>query len=572
MKGGNYGWAFFESLHPGFKTPPPGFTRINPIHEYPHGTGPTRGNAIIGGVVYRGKRLSQLYGAYVFSDNGTGNVWMLRPDGTNFVTSQRITGAASPSAFGVDPSNEDILIAQTGGKIGRIVYNAVPVGTPLPPTLADTGAFRDPATLTPQPGIVPYDLNVPFWSDGALKRRWFSVPDTSSRIGFNRDGNWQFPAGSIWVKHFDLELTNGVPGSRRRLETRFIVKTTNDLYGVTYRWDETQKNATLVPEVGLDETFVIHDGGMTRTQVWHYPGRAECLTCHTAEGGGALGFNTPQLNRDFDSGDGAENQILALNRAGYFSNAVTGLQTLRALVPATDRTASAEARVRSYLAAKCSQCHQPGGPTPAAFDARITTPTSLAGLINGHLNVSGGGDSFHVISPGAPEFSEMLERISNRGPEQMPPLASNVVDTNAVALLTEWIGGDAVTFQSFADWQTARFGDPKLPQAAAGADPDADGLSNELEFLVGTDPLVASESWRVAARLGNGVVQIRFPRIARRGFEVQVSGNLADPLGWQPLDVPSNRPFFNAVTAEAIVEDPIVDSRPRFYRVRVFEA
>ena len=165
----------------------------------------------------------------------------------------------------------------------------------------------------------------------------------------------------------------------------------------------------------------------------------------------------------------------------------------------------------------------------------------------------------------------MLERISKRGSEQMPPLASNVVDTNAVALLTEWINGDAVTFQSFADWQVVHFGDPKLPQAAATADPDADGQSNELEFLVGTDPLAALDPWRVSARLGNGVVQIRFPRIARRGFEVQVSGNFADPLGWQPLDVPSNRPFFSATTADAIVEDPIVDSHPRFYRVRVFE-
>ncbi len=571
VKGGNYGWAFFEGLHPGFKTPPAGFTRINPIHEYPHGTGPSRGNAIIGGVVYRGKHLSQLYGTYVFSDNGTGNVWILRPNGTNFVTSERITGAAGPSAIGIDPSNGDVLIAQTGGQIARLQYNATPVGTPLPPTLADAGAFGDLAALTPQPGVVPYDLNVPFWSDGALKRRWFSIPDLTAQMGFNRDGNWQFPAGSVWVKHFDLELTNGVPASRRRLETRFIVKTTNDLYGVTYRWDDTQKNATLVPEVGLDETFVIHDGSTVRTQVWHYPGRAECLTCHTAVGGGALGFNTPQLNRDFDSGDGLENQILALNRAGYFSSPATGLQTLRALVPATDRTASAEARVRSYLAANCSQCHQPGGPTTAAFDTRIATPTSLAGLINGHLNVSGGGDAFHVISPGAPEASEMLERISKRGSEQMPPLASNVVDTNAVALLTEWINGDAVTFQSFADWQVVHFGDPKLPQAAATADPDADGQSNELEFLVGTDPLAALDPWRVSARLGNGVVQIRFPRIARRGFEVQVSGNFADPLGWQPLDVPSNRPFFSAATADAIVEDPIVDSHPRFYRVRVFE-
>ena len=69
---------------------------------------------------------------------------------------------------------------------------------------------------------------------------------TSSRAIVFRDTNvWTFPTGSVWVQHFDLELTNGVPESRKRLETRFIVKNTNGVYGVTYRWD-TATNATLV--------------------------------------------------------------------------------------------------------------------------------------------------------------------------------------------------------------------------------------------------------------------------------------------------------------------------------------
>ena len=42
---------------------------------------------------------------------------------------------------------------------------------PSPPTLADTGAFSNLVLLTPNPGIVRYDLNIPFWSDGAYKTR-----------------------------------------------------------------------------------------------------------------------------------------------------------------------------------------------------------------------------------------------------------------------------------------------------------------------------------------------------------------------------------------------------------------
>ena len=36
------------------------------------------------------------------------------------------------------------------------------VGSLLPPTLAETGAFADLASLQPERGIVPYEVNVPF--------------------------------------------------------------------------------------------------------------------------------------------------------------------------------------------------------------------------------------------------------------------------------------------------------------------------------------------------------------------------------------------------------------------------
>src|SRR5262249_9606732 len=131
-KGGNYGWAYYEGVHlakPLYPTqstiltnPPPGL--IPPIQEYPHsGNASYQGNAVIGGVVYRGSHISQLYGAYVFSDNGSGNVWALRYDGTNTVPFQRLTGASGPAAFGTDPGNGDILIAQLNNNtIGRLVY------------------------------------------------------------------------------------------------------------------------------------------------------------------------------------------------------------------------------------------------------------------------------------------------------------------------------------------------------------------------------------------------------------------------------------------------------------------
>jgi uncharacterized repeat protein (TIGR03806 family) len=579
-KGGNYGWAYYEgdhlasALYPGNPTillnPPPGLTF--PIQEYAHsGNANFIGNSVIGGVVYRGTRISQLYGAYIFADNGSaGNVWMLRHDGSNTVPFQRLLSASGPTSFGVDPRNGDVLIAQFNGQIVRLQYNASPVGQPLPPTLADTGGFSDLATLTPNAGIVPYDLNLPFWSDNAIKRRWFSLPNTNFAIGFNPTNNWFFPTGSVWIKHFDLELTNGAPDSRKRLETRFIVRNTNGVYGVTYRWN-SETNATLVPEAGLDETFAINDGGTLRTQVWHYPSRSECLACHTPQGGLALGFNTAQLNRDFDYGGTITNQLEALSQAGYFTNAIANRHLLRALVTPTNHAASLESRVRSYLAANCVQCHQPGGPSTATWDARLFTTTANAGLIHGTLVNNGGDASNRVIVPGSLTNSMLLTRISKRGPGQMPPIASTLVDTQAVALVSAWITNDLPGYQTFADWQILYFASTNSPDAAAFADIDGDAAKNYLEYLTGTIPTNALDAWNISIGLDGMSANVIFPQIANRGFEVQASTNLMNFNSWTPLNVPANAPFFSSSNQTAVVPALALPETPNFYRVRVFE-
>src|SRR5207247_353531 len=146
-------------------------------------------------------------------------------------------------------------------------------GSVLPPTLVDTGAFSDVAALTPQAGVVPYSVNVPFWSDNAIKTRWFSVPNTNLTMTWNPTNNWLFPTGSVWVKHFEL-VTNELTQQRTRLETRFLVRNSNGIYGVTYRWGGNPNNAALVDAGGMTEPFVITGaGGMVRTQNWYYPSR-----------------------------------------------------------------------------------------------------------------------------------------------------------------------------------------------------------------------------------------------------------------------------------------------------------
>jgi hypothetical protein len=440
--------------------------------------------------------------------------------------------------------------------------------TLLPPTLADTGAFRDLITLTPNAGIVPYDVNVPLWSDGAQKKRWFCLPDTNLTVGFEREAPWSFPVSAVWIKHFELQLIDTDPSSVRRIETRFLVRNADGVYGVTYRWDDSQTNATLVANEGLPEDIDIEEHGETHTQVWHYPSRTECLSCHTQAAGWSLGFNTWQLNRDVYYGRVTNNQIAALDGAGYFNTNVTGIHTLRALAAATNTTWSLQYRVRSYLAANCAQCHQPGTDCLARWDARITTPTAAARIINGPLLFPFPADlNARVISPGSIEHSMVFYNIANL---KMPPLATTVVNTEAVNLLSEWITNGLANYQSFADWQLTFFDSIDLPTAAPDADPDGDGAVNQLEYLVGGNPLAGGDAWKISIQPNASSVQIRFPRLANRAFEVQSTTNLQDARSWIPLDSPDNRPFFSSTNGPTMVEDATGNSGAKFYRVRIF--
>jgi uncharacterized repeat protein (TIGR03806 family) len=571
-KGSNYGWAYREGLHPGPKTAPEGFTSIDPILEYDHGTATNQGNSITGGIVYRGARIPNLAGWYVFADYISGNVWRLLYNGTNVVNWERIASSAGLVSFAADPSNGDVLMANVDeNTIKRLVYNSISDDL-LPPTLADTGVFTNISTLTPNPGFVPYDVNVPLWSDSAWKQRWVSVPLTE-QLTFNPTNYWTFPTGAVWVKHFELELTNGVPESRRRLETRLLVRdsTSSGVYGVTYRWDDSQTNAVLVPDQGMDETFSITDGDNVRTQVWHYPSRSECLLCHTLQAVGVLGFNAPQLNRDFNYDGITDNQLRALSNAGYFTAPLTNRYSLLALAPATNESASVEFRARSYLMANCSHCHQPGGSAPGTFDARIWTPLSAAGLVGGALFNDAGDRDNRVIVPGSLSNSMLHTRLSVRGSGQMPPLASSVLDTQAIALVRRWITNDLSGYVSFATWQSNYFGSTNSAQALEGADPDADGAVNRLEWLTGTDPTNSLDVWRVSVLLSNDTVAITFPRLANRGFEVQWAPSLSDARFWQFLDVPANGPFFSVASGQSVVLDTLTNSSAKYYRVRVYE-
>lgn len=578
-RGGNYGWNYREGLiaRPGSGAPPAGVIFDHPIVDYGRGTGTNQGTSVTGGVVYRGTNLPALHGAYIFADYLTPNVWMLRANGTNVVPFPRIAVEGSISGFGHDPRNGDVLIAdQSEDTIKRLVLDTTtPIGNPLPPTLFHTGAFTNlhtlaspTAALTPNTGMVPYDLNVPFWSDNALKTRWFQAP-TNQDFGFAAEGNWTLPSGLGWVKHFDLELTNGVPSSRVRLETRILVKNAAGLYGVTYRWGSSLTNATLVPDEGLDEPFVINDAGTIRTQVWHYPGRGECLQCHTSVGGHILGFNTPQLNRDFAYAGGTSNQLDHFRRAGYFTTAISNLTALRSLAPADDESSSLEWRVRSYLAANCAQCHQPGGTGLGNWNAALSNTTEVANIINALLVNNGGDPANRTLVFGDVPHSMIRTRMALRGPGQMPPRASSLVDTQGLALITRWIQTGSPGFENFPQWQMAHFGSTNSAVSLATADPDGDGANNYEEYATYSDPNLDTSHWGINNLYLTGFAHIQYDPRINRAIVIEWATNLGPGAVWRHLDMPLNTPHYPAFNLPRTITDTTPRTVQKFYRGRV---
>jgi glucose/arabinose dehydrogenase/regulation of enolase protein 1 (concanavalin A-like superfamily) len=668
----NLQWNRIEGLGDDLAPPYIGVNK-RPIIDYPR----SDGVAVIGGYVYRGAEFAaDLAGRYIFGDNVNGTVWYLNEATTPATKVALCTLPEGPgpnsgsdyrglSSFGVDADNEIYMcqLSSTGGGIYKFSRTGTPPQQP-PLLLSQTGVFSSLTNLTPSSGFIGYDVNNALWSDGANKKRWFGVP-TGTSIGYSPSGEWTFPQGSVFVKHFELPTDDTNPATHRRLETRLLVRDNQGfVYGASYKWRPDNSDADLVqtgttenvsiageldmaelastdiggPLTGstarLEDGYQVTGGGadiwgnsdsfrfaheqrtgdfdvvtrveslsqadlytkaglmareslaanarhvyamvfpsnaarnnnnggyefqfretvagasaaiypaqpqplvrypntwlrmkregntftayfgrdgltwtlfatkvlalpqtlyfgiavtshnagalatarfhfkIDRTQPWFFPGRQDCLSCHTSASGGVLGLNTPQSHRDshFPQTNVTDGQIRAWNHAGYFAPAVDegSLPGLQKLAPITDTTVPVEHRMRSYLDSNCSHCHRPGG-VHAFWDARIETSLENAGIVNGIVADSLGISNARVIAPKNLARSVMYHRVSTATAQhKMPPLAKNVVDQGALALLEDWIAELDTTLSGVLPppWQNVDVGDVGVAGSAAYA-------------------------------------------------------------------------------------------------------
>jgi uncharacterized repeat protein (TIGR03806 family) len=433
----NYGWPIYEgslsNLNPS-NLPYGNFTP--PVHEYDH----TQGVAVIGGFVYRGAALPALAGRYVFGDFMAQSLWALPSDGNGGVASRETVASGPPFLLGMgeDQAGELYLLSGGGSILGLQANAAASAGAAMPATLSATGLFSNLAQLTPSPGVIDYEVNSPFWSDGARKQRWLVVPGGAT-IAFAADGAWSFPLGTITVKHFELPLPGG---GTTRVETRVMVNRADGWTGYTYRWRADQSDADLVSGSGATaayDTVNPATGAATRI-TWTFPSQTQCLACHTQATGRVLGVNTLQFNRDhtYQSTGNADNQLRTLNHIGLFSGDIGSASQYGEMPDPSSAQAPLESRAKAYLETNCSNCHRPGGPTSIDMDLRYGTAVAAMNVVGVAAGLPTTPGALRIAA-GNPAASDVWRRATSTTSTRMPPLGTTLVDERGLQSLSAWI-------------------------------------------------------------------------------------------------------------------------------------
>ena len=308
-----------------------------------------------------------------------------------------------------------------------------------PANLADAQVFSDLGTQTPAAGVVPYEVNAPFWSDGATKTRFIRLPP-GERISFASSGPWSFPDQTLLIKNFYLDLVRGDPASRRIIETRFLIKRVDapGWDGYSYLWNEAGTDASLLAD-STTVTYVIDDpqdpvGFLL--QDYYFPSRQDCEVCHTKGAGYVLGVHTAQLHAG-----ATQNQLHTLAQQGLFAEELPAdLSSLPRLPNPFDPSVSLDQRARSYLHVNCAPCHRPESVGRTIIDLRYNTPLAETNTVGAFPTLGDLGElEALIITPGAPQHSTLYLRMLTLGTFRMPPLASSIIDERGADLIAEWV-------------------------------------------------------------------------------------------------------------------------------------
>jgi uncharacterized repeat protein (TIGR03806 family) len=445
-RGGNYGWSVQEGSHPFHPHKRQGPGPIQPpVVEHHH----TECRSITGGYVYHGARFPELQDVYFYGDYEYGKIWGLRHDGRQVTWHKELadTSLRIPS-FGVSSDGNIYLMDHTNGELYELARaKQVDANSRFPRRLSETGLFTDVADHAVSPGVVGYSVNAPQWIDHGVKQRFLALPGTSQITFVEKSGDantWKFEDGAVTFETISLDREVGNAQSRRRIETRLMVKQENHWLGYSYLWNDEQTDATLVEVAGTNLTLSITDPdapGGQRQQTWRVPSRNECMGCHSRAADFVLGLCTSQINRDHNYGGIVDNQLRAFNHVGLFTKPLPKRpDEYNPLPDPYDASADLDARARAYLHVNCSVCHVTNGGGNAKMALKYDETIEATKVIGvAPLHGSFGLADAKIIAPGDPFASVLLYRFAKLGSGRMPHVGSRLTDQRGLDLMHDWI-------------------------------------------------------------------------------------------------------------------------------------
>ena len=323
-------------------------------------------------------------------------------------------------------------------------------GNAVPLALGDTGLYSDWASRTVDPSNRSYTPAFPLWSDGAKKSRWIHIP-AGAQIDVTNIDEWQFPIGTKAWKEFryDIRRADGTMAIDQRIETRMLWKrAAGDWQLVTYVWSAAQDEASLATAINAPPI--------------PFPGTASyevpvlrCHACHDRRQDKVLGFEAALLAAPETDPAGLTWDKLRAEK----------LVTSRGVLP--DATAlgflsqgqPGERAAVGYLHTNCGiTCHHENSGEGTPFFMRLEAgtsghlPTSIVDTsvfqtaINktSYFTPGGSGQQSFRIRPTDIDHSMVYYRMHTRaglagGGEQMPPIATHVIDDAECQAVANWI-------------------------------------------------------------------------------------------------------------------------------------
>ena len=357
-----------------------------------------------------------------------------------------------------------ILIAALAFSIRCGEDTSLPEGTgqavPIYETLSQYGLFADQtatgARLTPARDGIPYDLITPLFSDYAIKERVLFIPP-GTEAHYRTDDAFAFPVGTIISKTFAFPADFRAPDRDvRRIETRLLIHQPDGWVAVPYVWNTEQTEATVAYGGRVEKVAFVDEGGERVEFNYAVPAKNQCGSCHhiytDVEQNGRtvrkqaivpIGPKARHINRDYDYGDGPENQLDYLARAGKLAK-LPLFGSYPRNVDYTDAAASVDDRARAYLDANCGHCHNSQSAT--GINSKLLLDVGEKDWSNlgvcktpGSAGKGGGGLRYDIV-PGQPENSILYFRTASVDPgAMMPQLGRTLAHRAGVELLYQWI-------------------------------------------------------------------------------------------------------------------------------------